>query len=205
MKVAVVILNWNGAALLQQFVPSVLEHSKEANVYVIDNASTDNSTAILSEKFPEIDVIKLPENYGYAGGYNKGLAAIDADVYCLLNSDVKVSPQWLDSILNLFKNRSDIGIIQPKILDLKKPSHFEYAGAAGGYIDTLGYPFCRGRIFQELEEDTGQFNNEQSIFWATGACMFIRKTVFDALGGFDEHYFAHQEEIDLCWRAQNKE
>ncbi len=204
MKIAIVILNWNGVNLLKQYLPSVLEHSGDAAVWVIDNASTDTSVTVLQENFPSVNIIKLDKNHGFAGGYNLGLQEIEADVFCLLNSDVAVTKNYLDPVLERFEEFSDVAIIQPKILDLKKKSHFEYAGAAGGFIDLFGYPFCRGRIFQFLEEDSGQYDDEIDIFWATGACMFIRSHVFKSLGGFDEDYFAHQEEIDLCWRAKNR-
>lgn len=203
MKVAIAILNWNGAELLQKFLPNILEFSGNADVYVIDNASTDNSIEVVKEQFPQVQLIENQKNYGFTGGYNKGLQYIEADVYCLLNSDVKVTKNWLEPILQLFKENENIAIVQPKILDLNQPGYFEYAGAGGGFIDKLGYPFCRGRIFQALEKDKGQYNDTTEIFWATGACMFIRSEVFKELGGFDEDYFAHQEEVDLCWRAKN--
>ncbi len=203
MKVAIAILNWNGAELLKRFLPSVLEFSEGADIYVIDNASTDDSVRVLKERFPEVHVIQNDKNHGFAGGYNLGLKSIDADIYCLLNSDVKVTKNWLPPVLEQFKNNRDLAIAQPKILDLNKPTYFEYAGAAGGFIDKLGYPFCRGRIFQALEKDLGQYNDIKEVFWATGACMFIRSAVFKELQGFDDDYFAHQEEIDLCWRAKN--
>lgn len=203
MKVAIVILNWNGAPLLKQFIPIVLRYSKGYSVHVIDNASTDNSVSVLEQEFPEVHIIQNKENLGFAGGYNEGLRHLDADIYCLLNSDVKITENWVRPVLQLFENDSNIAIIQPKILDLKRPEYFEYAGAAGGFIDRLGYPFCRGRIFQALEKDRGQYDDEAEIFWATGACMFIRSSIFRELNGFDEDYFAHQEEIDLCWRAKN--
>ncbi len=203
MKVAIVILNWNGAALLRRFLPSVLECSRDADIYVVDNASTDDSVEVLKDSFPQVHIIQNDQNLGFTGGYNEGLKSIEADVYCLLNSDVKVTDSWLDPILSLFKKDQDIAIVQPKILDLNRPEYFEYAGAGGGFVDKLGYPFCRGRIFQALEEDKGQYDDITEIFWATGACMFIRSAVFKELGGFDEDYFAHQEEVDLCWRAKN--
>jgi len=203
-KIAVVILNWNGIKLLEQFLPSVVEHSKNHNVYLADNASTDDSVAFVRENYPSITIIENSENGGYAKGYNDALKFVDANVFCLLNSDVEVTEDWLTPIATHFNTNPETVIIQPKILDLKKKSHFEYAGAAGGYLDWLGYPFCRGRIFDTLEKDEGQYNDETSIFWASGACLFIRKETFNLLKGFDEDYFAHQEEIDLCWRAQNK-
>ncbi len=204
LNLAVVILNWNGEALLERYLPSVMEHSPGARVYVADNASTDGSVAFVRKHFPEVTVIQNSTNGGFAKGYNDALKEIDADVYCLLNSDVEVTPGWISPVMELFRDKPDAAIVQPKILDLLKPDHFEYAGAGGGFLDQLGYPFCRGRIFQSLEKDHGQYNDTTEIFWATGACMFIRKKVFDELGGFDEDYFAHQEEVDLCWRAQNK-
>lgn len=204
LKIAVVILNWNGEALLEQFLPSVIEHSKEATIFLADNASADGSVTFVRENYPEVTIIQNKENGGFAKGYNDALVHVDADIYCLLNSDVEVTPNWLDPIRKTFETHPDAAIIQPKILDLLQPNYFEYAGAAGGFIDQLGYPFCRGRIFQSLEEDHGQYNDTREIFWATGACMFIRKKVYDDLGGFDEDYFAHQEEVDLCWRAQNR-
>lgn len=203
MKLAIVILNWNGAALLKKYLPSVQLYSKDAEIYVIDNASTDNSIAVLKNEFPDINIIVNDENYGFAGGYNIGLKSVKADYYCLLNSDVEVTPNWLAPIINGFNTIPNVTIIQPKILDLKKKGSFEYAGAAGGFIDKLGYPFCRGRIFQALEEDKGQYDDIHEIFWATGACMFIKSDVFWELNGFDTDYFAHQEEVDLCWRAKN--
>lgn len=204
MKIAVVILNWNGKALLEQFLPSVLAHSKEAAIYVVDNDSTDDSILFLKQSFPEIRIIKNKKNYGFAGGYNQALKHIKADVFCLLNNDVEVSHNWLQPIVVHFENHPNTAIIQPKLLDLKQKDRFEYAGAAGGFIDKYGYPYCRGRIFNTLEQDNGQYNDTTEIFWASGACFFIRAEVFNDLNGFDEDFFAHMEEIDLCWRAFNK-
>ena len=203
MKLAIVILNWNGAELLKKYLPSVLKYSEGSEIYVIDNASTDNSVAVLKKEFPNVSIVINNENYGFAGGYNNGLKNIKADYYCLLNSDVEVTPNWLTPIIVGFNTIPNASIIQPKILDIKKKGSFEYAGAAGGFIDKLGYPFCRGRIFQALEEDKGQYDDVHEIFWATGACMFIKSDVFWELNGFDTDYFAHQEEVDLCWRAKN--
>lgn len=203
MKLAIVILNWNGSKLLKEYLPKVVEYSSDATIYVIDNASTDDSLGVLSSNYPQVTVINNKKNLGFAGGYNEGLKHINADVFCLLNSDVEVSQDWTVSILNAFQSNQEIAIAQPKILDLKNREYFEYAGAGGGFIDKLGYPFCRGRIFQSLEKDTGQYNDTKEVFWATGACMFIRREVFNELKGFDASYFAHQEEIDLCWRAKN--
>ena len=204
MKIAIAILNWNGVSLLERYLPSVVAHSRGASIYVIDNASTEGSVGFLKKNYPQIPVIANESNGGFAKGYNDGLRHIDADVYCLLNSDVQVTKNWLAPIVEAFEEHPDVAIIQPKILDLKNKEYFEYAGAAGGFIDKLGYPFCRGRIFQALEKDEGQYNDITQIFWATGACMFIKRQVFFELGGFDETYFAHQEEVDLCWRARNE-
>jgi len=203
LKTAIVILNWNGKKLLEQFLPSVIEHSKEATIYVADNASTDDSVDFIKENYPDISIIQNKENGGYAKGYNDALEHIDADVFCLLNNDVEVTPNWLSPILLEFQNNKDTAIIQPKILDYKRKDYFEYAGAAGGFIDKFGYPYCRGRIFNTIEKDENQFNDSTEIFWASGACLFIRKNVFEVLNGFDESFFAHMEEIDLCWRAKN--
>ncbi|AIM61580.1 glycosyl transferase family 2 [Cellulophaga lytica] len=203
-KIAVVILNWNGVQLLERFLPLVIKHSNNHKIYVADNASTDTSIRYVKENFPGVKIIQNTSNGGYAKGYNDALPNVKEDLFCLLNSDVEVTPNWLTPIENYFNENKNTAIIQPKILDLKKKSHFEYAGAAGGFLDSFGYPFCRGRIFDTLEEDKGQYNDNLPIFWASGACLFIRKATFFNLGGFDEDYFAHQEEIDLCWRAQNK-
>jgi GT2 family glycosyltransferase len=204
MKVAVVILNWNGKQLLEQFLPSVVQYSKEASVYVADNASTDDSVAFVKEYFPEVAVVINATNTGYAGGYNEALQHIEADVYALVNSDIEVTENWLQPIIKTFQEEPTTAIIQPKILDFKNKDYFEYAGAAGGFIDQYGYPFCRGRVFDTLEKDLGQYDSNQEIFWASGACFFIRSSAYKELKGFDTSFFAHQEEIDLCWRAINK-
>jgi len=205
LKTAVVILNWNGQKLLEQFLPSVINFSsEEATIYVADNASTDTSIRFVKEHYPSVKIIENAINGGYAKGYNDALQYVDADIYCLLNSDIEVTKNWLTPIINLFKKEENTAIIQPKLLDFKDKTKFEYAGAGGGFIDLFGYPYCRGRIFNHLEKDNGQFNDVSEIFWASGACMFIRSKVYHQLDGFDEDYFAHQEEIDLCWRAQNK-
>ncbi len=204
MKIAVVILNWNGKQLLKQFLPSVRLYSNEADVYVIDNASSDDSITFLQQNYPEIKIIRLDKNYGFAGGYNRGLAQIDADVYALVNSDLEVTSGWLQPVLKEFEKQSATAVIQPKIKDIKNRKKFEYAGAAGGFLDLFGYPYCDGRLLLEVEEDKGQYEHPKEIFWASGACMFIRRPVFEQLEGFDESFFAHQEEIDLCWRAQHK-
>jgi GT2 family glycosyltransferase len=204
MKIAVVILNWNGVKLLEQFLPSVIQFSPEATIYVADNASTDESVAFVKNNFPSVMIVQNKTNQGFAGGYNDALHYIDADIYALVNSDIEVTNNWLKPILETFESETETAIIQPKILDFKKKDYFEYAGAAGGFIDQFGYPFCRGRIFDTLEKDNGQYNDKVDIFWASGACFFIRSTVYKELKGFDEDFFAHQEEIDLCWRAINK-
>ncbi|WP_299122622.1 glycosyltransferase family 2 protein [uncultured Winogradskyella sp.] len=201
--IAVVILNWNGKTLLEQFLPSVIKYSNDAKIYVADNASTDDSVAFVSEHFPNVGLIQNLENGGYAKGYNLALQHVNKPLLCLLNSDIEVTENWLQPVINEFNSNPDTAIIQPKILDYKNKSCFEYAGAAGGYIDKYGYPFCRGRIFDTIEEDKGQYNDTKDIFWASGACFFIKSSVFKTLNGFDESYFAHMEEIDLCWRAFN--
>ena len=203
MKLAIVILNWNGKTLLEQFLPSVIQHSKGADIFIADNASTDDSVDFIKSNYPTITVVQNKENGGYAKGYNDALKHVDADVFCLLNSDVEVTHNWLTPIIKTFKNNPNTAIIQPKLLDFNKKDYFEYAGAAGGFIDKYGYPYCRGRIFQTIEKDQGQYNDNTEIFWASGACLFIRSDVFNTLAGFDEYFFAHMEEIDLCWRAKN--
>ncbi|WP_419211281.1 glycosyltransferase family 2 protein [Maribacter sp. X9] len=203
MKIAIVILNWNGEILLERYLPSVIAYSNEAEIYVADNASTDESVAFVSKNYPSVKIIQNTENGGFAKGYNDALKLVEADIFCLLNSDVEVTENWLQPILAAFSNIKDVAIIQPKILDLLKKDYFEYAGAGGGFIDQLGYPFCRGRIFQTLERDNGQYDDIKEIFWATGACMFVKQNVFKELNGFDADYFAHQEEVDFCWRAKN--
>lgn len=202
-KIAVVILNWNGKQLLEQFLPTVIAFSQEATIYVADNASSDDSVAYVKANFQEVTIIQNAENGGYAKGYNDALPQVEEAIFCLLNSDIEVTENWLTPILAEFESNSETAIIQPKILDFKQKTHFEYAGAAGGFIDKYGYPYCRGRIFHTIEEDTKQYNDSTEIFWASGACFFIRKTVYNELNGLDEDFFAHQEEIDLCWRAFN--
>ncbi|MFK5973606.1 MAG: glycosyltransferase family 2 protein [Flavobacteriaceae bacterium] len=203
MKIAIVILNWNGEVLLERYLPSVVLYSEGADIYVVDNASTDDSVAYVSSNFPTIRIIQNAVNGGFAKGYNDALKYVEADIFCLLNSDIEVTKDWLKPVVSIFRDHPTATIVQPKILDLLRKDHFEYAGAAGGFIDQLGYPFCRGRIFQALEKDEGQYDDVHEIFWATGACMFIKSEIFKSLGGFDEDYFAHQEEVDLCWRAKN--
>lgn len=202
-KIAVVILNWNGAKLLEHFLPSIIAFSDEATVYVADNASTDTSIQVIKSQFPSVKIIQNTGNFGFAKGYNEALKYVEEEYYALVNSDIEVTENWLTPILNIFETQPETAIIQPKLLDFKKKTHFEYAGGAGGFIDKFGYPFCRGRIFDTIEEDKQQYDDEIEIFWATGACFFIRKEVYRKLNGFDNDFFAHQEEIDLCWRAFN--
>lgn len=203
MKIAIAILNWNGKSWLEKFLPNVLENSQSAEVYVIDNASTDDSVAYISTHFPSVKIVVNQQNHGFAGGYNEGLKQIHSDIYCLLNSDVEVTPGWLDPVAILFEKNPDIAAIQPKVLDYNRKNFFEFAGAGGGLIDNLGYPYCRGRVFENVEEDKGQYNDETEIFWASGCCLFIRSDDFWNQNGFDARFFAHQEEIDLCWRLKN--
>ncbi|MEP0984234.1 glycosyltransferase family 2 protein [Ekhidna sp.] len=202
-KTAVVILNYNGKGYLEKFLPSVINHSAAAEIIIADNASTDDSLSFLSTQYPDIRQIVLKKNLGYAGGYNEALKQIDSDFFVLLNSDVEVTSGWLDPMESFLNANSSYAACQPKIKDFTHQSLFEYAGACGGYIDSLGYPFCRGRIFDELEIDSGQYNNPEDIFWASGACLMIRKTAFEKVGGFDADFFAHMEEIDLCWRLHS--
>ncbi|MER0441882.1 glycosyltransferase family 2 protein [Emticicia sp. W12TSBA100-4] len=202
-KVAVVILNYNGQKFLETFLPSVIENADGYEIIIADNASTDGSLAFLQNHYPTLKTIQLPNNQGFAGGYNNALKEIEAEYYVLLNSDVEVSANWTKPIIDLMDTDKSIAACQPKIRSYHQKTHFEYAGAAGGYIDWLGYPFCRGRIFDSYEEDKGQYDDTQEIFWATGACMFVRADVFHQLGGFDAHFFAHMEEIDLCWRMKS--
>ena len=204
ISIAIAILNWNGEKLLRRFLKKVVDNSREASIYLIDNASTDGSIEYIENNHPEAKIIKLDNNYGYAGGYNRGLNAINEELICLLNNDVLVKSGWLAPIMDHFENYPQTAVAQPHIMDLNQPHQFEYAGAAGGFIDRLGYPYCRGRVFKNLEVDNGQYDNDEKIFWASGACFFVRKKVFDSLEGFDEEFFLHMEEIDFCWRAFNQ-
>ncbi len=206
MKIAIVILNWNGQGLLEQYLPDIIRYSdpEYSDIYVADNASTDDSVAYIKKNFSTVHIIQNKRNGGYAKGYNEALKEVDANIYALVNSDIEVTKNWLEPIYNQFMKDATISIVQPKILDYKQKGYFEYAGAAGGFIDQLGYPYCRGRVFNHIEKDSGQYDDKIPIFWASGACFFIRAEVFHHLEGFDEDYFAHQEEIDLCWRAFNK-
>lgn len=204
MKIAVVILNWNGKDLLEKFLPSIIAYSEDAHIYIADNASTDTSVDFVIRNYPSVKIIQNKMNGGYAMGYNDALKTLSEEIFVLLNSDVEVTPNWLDPIITQFLQDENVVAAQPKILDYKNKEYFEYAGAAGGYLDKLGYPFCRGRIFRTLEKDIGQYNDITEIFWASGACLFVRAKSFWNAGGLDEDYFAHQEEIDLCWRLKAK-
>jgi GT2 family glycosyltransferase len=202
-KVAVVILNWNGKSFLEKFLPTVIKYSSNAQIIVVDNQSSDDSVSYLKIHFPEIRIIINPSNDGFATGYNLALKQVEAECYVLLNSDVEVTENWIEPIIDLMDSNKQIAACQPKILDYNNKTTFEYAGASGGFIDKYGYPFCRGRIFNALEEDKGQYNTAKEVFWATGACMFVRAEAFWKVGGFDDDYFAHMEEIDVCWRMKN--
>lgn len=205
IKTAIAILNWNGVNFLKEFLPSVVKYSDfdEVEIFVIDNFSTDNSINFLKENFPKVKIIVLDKNYGFAGGYNKGLEQINAKYFVLLNSDVEVSENWINPIIDLLDSDEKIVACQPKILAQKNKEYFEYAGASGGFIDKFGYPFCRGRLFDNTEKDKNQYQDIKQIFWATGACLFINAKKYFELGGLDTDFFAHMEEIDLCWRINN--
>ena len=200
MSTAVVILNWNGSAMLRRFLPSVINHSDEAHIIVADNASTDDSVEVLQREFPQVEVICLDANYGFAEGYNRALAQVEADYVVLLNSDVEVTPHWLAPLTAYLDAHPQVAACQPKLRSHRQPSHFEYAGAAGGFIDRYGYPFCRGRLMSMVEEDHGQYDEVLPVFWATGAALCIRLADYRRAGGLDGRFFAHMEEIDLCWR-----
>lgn len=206
-KVAVVILNWNGSAMLSRYLPDVVKFSRDdAEVWVVDNASTDDSMQLLNERFPTVRTMRLDKNYGFAGGYNKALlnGGIQAEYFVLLNSDVAVTHHWLTPLIEYMDNDRHTAVCQPKILSEADHDMFEYAGACGGFLDKYGYPFCRGRIFSTVERDNGQYDFTCDLLWATGACLMIRSSAFIDAGGFDERFFAHQEEIDLCWRIRQK-
>lgn len=205
-KVAIVILNWNGAKLMEEFLPSVVDYSPAelAEVIVADNGSNDTSVDMLKEKFPSVRIIQLDKNYGFAEGYNQALKQIDNEYTVLLNSDVEVTPGWLDAPLAAMEADSTIVAAQPKIRAQRNKEYFEYAGAAGGYMDIYGYPYCRGRVLHIVEKDEGQYDTPADILWATGACLFIRTTIYKEVGGLDAGFFAHQEEIDMCWRLRSR-
>ncbi|MFT5972942.1 MAG: GT2 family glycosyltransferase, partial [Cryomorphaceae bacterium] len=205
MKTAIVILNYNGEAHLRRFLPSVVEHNpKDVDVIVADNGSTDDSITFLQSEFPDVRLIQLPQNYGFAGGYNEALKQVTADIYVLLNSDVEVTQGWLEPLLAEMESRPAVTACQPKIRAIENRKHFEYAGASGGFLDKNGYPFCRGRLFDHTERDIGQHDDQREIFWASGACLLIRSSSFHEVDGFDSTLFAHMEEIDLCWRLKNQ-
>lgn len=203
MKVAVVILNWNGEKMLDKYLPTLLQHLQESvEVFVADNASTDNSVALLKEKFPTVKCILLDKNWGFAEGYNQALRQINATYYILLNSDIEVSSGWLSPLITWMDAHPEAAACQPKLLSIRQRNYFEYAGASGGFIDKYGYPFCRGRVFDVVEKDEGQYDEVRPILWATGACLMIRATDYWKVGGLDGRFFAHNEEIDLCWRLR---
>ena len=203
-QIAVIILNYNGQEFLKKFLPSVIEYSDQASIVVADNCSTDDSISLLKNSFSSVEVIEIHENLGFSGGYNYALKQVTADYFVLLNSDVEVTKNWLAPMKSMLESNPQVGAVQPKILSYSNRNTFDYAGAGGGYIDKLGYPFCRGRIFNEIENDNGQYDDEVSVFWSSGACMMIRSKVYAELQGLDEDFFAHMEEIDLCWRILRK-
>lgn len=205
-RFAVIILNWNGRQLLERYLPSVLEYTDPAcgKVIVADNCSEDGSLDLLAEKFPEVEVITYPENYGFAGGYNRAVAAVEAEFVILLNSDVEVAPHWLAPLEEVLDSDIRIAAVQPKIRSWRERERFEYAGACGGYIDKWGFPFCRGRLLNTTETDCGQYDRVQEVFWCTGAALCVRRSVYLECGGLDERFFAHMEEIDFCWRLRNR-
>jgi GT2 family glycosyltransferase len=203
-KIAVVILNFNGRNYLEKFLPVLLRNSREATIIVADNLSTDNSIDFLKKSYPGIPRIEIEKNLGFAGGYNRALKEVEAEFFVLLNSDIEVTDGWLQPIIQFLDSNPDYAACQPKVLDLNKRDHFEYAGASGGFLDKFGFPFCRGRLFNSIEKDNGQYDDAIDITWASGACFIIRSKAFFEMGGFDEDFFAHMEEIDLCWRLINK-
>ena len=203
-KVAVVILNWNGKAMMGEYLSKVVRLSEEAVVIVADNASTDDSVPFLQAKFPEVRVIRLDKNWGFAEGYNRALRLVDAQYYVLLNSDVDVTPHWLTPLVRFMDQHPDVAACQPKLLAVADHGAFEYAGAAGGFVDALGYPFCRGRVFDTVEKDNGQYDEPASVMWATGAALMVRSADFHSVGGLDPKFFAHMEEIDFCWRLRSR-
>ena len=202
--IAIVILNWNGQKWLEKFLPTIIEKSSMANIYIADNASTDSSVNFIEDNFPAVKIIQNQLNEGYAKGYNDALKDLKEKYFVLLNSDIEVTDNWIKPIINLMEENSNISACQPKILDYNNKDSFEYAGASGGYIDNLGYPFTRGRIFDSIESDNNQYDDVKEIFWASGACLFVRAEHFNEVNGFDNDFFAHQEEIDLCWRLKIK-
>ena len=202
-KIAVVVLNYNGKKFLKRFLPALCENSGQAGIIVADNKSGDDSIDFLAKEFPAVELIQFKENLGFAGGYNKALEQIEAEYFAIINSDVEVSSNWLDPLVEFLESNDEYAAVQPKIKSGLNKTYFEHAGASGGFVDALGYPFCRGRIFQHLEKDTGQYDNTVDIDWTSGACMLIRSEVFHQNGGFDDNFFSHMEEIDLCWRIRS--
>lgn len=205
-KVAVVILNWNGATMLQRFLPSVVRcsDSRDVEVCVADNGSTDASCRVVETEFPNVQLIRLPQNYGFAEGYNRAIGQVEAEYVVLLNSDVEVTEGWLDPLIEYMEAHPEAAACQPKLLSERQRDSFEYAGAAGGFIDRYGYPFCRGRLFEQVEKDMGQYDTVMSVGWASGAALFVRRRVYEEVGGLDARFFAHMEEIDLCWRMHHR-
>lgn len=202
-KLSVVILNYNGRAYLEQFLPSVVRYSSPYEVIVVDNASTDDSVDFMTANHPEVRLMRFDQNFGFSGGYNEAIKLIESEYIVLLNSDVAVTENWIPPVLEVLEADKCLAAAQPKIMDFKKKSHFEYAGGAGGYLDTLAFPFCRGRVFHTIEEDKGQYNDTRDVFWASGSCLFVNRQAYLEAGGLDEDFFAHMEEIDLCWRLWN--
>lgn len=202
--ISVVILNWNGSKMMRRFLPSVATHSPEARVIVADNGSTDESLSMLAEEFPTVETIALDKNYGFAEGYNRAIAQVDTPYVLLLNDDIEVTPDWLQPMLSFMEQHPEVAACQPKVISEAHRDTFEYAGAAGGFMDYLGYPYCRGRIFETVEKDNGQYDEPVSVFWATGAALLIRTPIYNKVGGLDARFFAHQEEIDLCWRLHSR-
>lgn len=203
-QTAVVILNYNGAGMLRRFLPSVIEYSPEASIYVADNGSSDESCDVVRNEFPAVKLMVLDHNYGFAEGYNRALAQVDEEYAVLLNSDVEVTRGWLSPMTQFLDSNPEVAACQPKLLSFKQKDFFEYAGAAGGFIDKWGYTFCRGRIFNTVERDSGQYDDTTDVFWATGAALMIRNEVYKNNGGLDGRFFAHMEEIDLCWRLRSR-
>jgi len=203
-QVSIVILNWNGRNFLERFLPELVQHSQLPGVEIVvaDNNSSDDSMEFMDRTYPEIRTIRMEENHGFSGGYNRALEQLDSSYFLLLNSDIEVTPGWLEPMIDLMEGHEHIAACTPKIKDFKKRTHYEYAGAAGGFLDRYGYPFCRGRIFDHLEEDLGQYDDPIEVFWGSGACLLVRAELYRKSGGLDDLFFAHMEEIDLCWRLQ---
>ncbi len=204
VETSVIILNWNGATMLRQYLPSVLAYTPDADIIVADNGSTDDSLEVLKNEFPSVKTIVLDKNYGFAEGYNRAIEQVDSDYVVLLNSDVEVTDNWLAPLLDYLQNHPETAAVQPKIRSWRKRDYFEHAGAAGGFVNWLGYPYCRGRVLFHVEQDKGQYDTTVEIDWTTGACMCVRTRVYKESGGLDAAFFAHMEEIDLCWRMRNK-